>query len=60
MLVLHNMEQLEGNDDAARLLRAAKEEGDWRLCRELLRFLRSVDDSGESLRDACRQAGIVD
>ena len=28
---------------------------DWTLCRELLRFLHSVDASGEALREALEQ-----
>ncbi|EIN13398.1 RIC1-domain-containing protein [Punctularia strigosozonata HHB-11173 SS5] len=62
LLVLHTLEQLEGNarDDAARLLRSAQEAGEWKLCRELMRFLRSVDESGNLLREACEKAGILD
>ena len=53
LLVLHNLEQLdESNDDAIRLLRKAAEAKDWALCRELLRFLRSIDTSGHALRNA--------
>ncbi|KAH7883853.1 RIC1-domain-containing protein [Phlebopus sp. FC_14] len=53
LLVLHNLEQLnEDNDDAIRLLRSAIDAQDWQLCRELLRFLHSVDDSGMALRRA--------
>ncbi|KZV80378.1 RIC1-domain-containing protein [Exidia glandulosa HHB12029] len=60
LLVLHNLEQLdETNDDAIRLLKKAKESRDWDLCRQLLRFLRSIDDSGSSLRSALAGANIV-
>ncbi|KAF8528030.1 RIC1-domain-containing protein [Hysterangium stoloniferum] len=53
LLVLHNLEQLdEGNEDAIRLLRKAADVEDWVLCRELLRFLRSIDMSGRALRNA--------
>ncbi|KAF8592018.1 RIC1-domain-containing protein [Ramaria rubella] len=56
LLVLHNLEQLdEGNDDAIRLLRRAAAVEDWALCRELLRFLRSIDTSGQALRNALSQ-----
>ncbi|KAJ4499107.1 RIC1-domain-containing protein [Lentinula lateritia] len=60
LLVLHNLEQLdEKNVDAIRLLKSAMEEKDWQLCRELLRFLRSIDDSGVALRDALAQTGLA-
>ncbi|KIY65901.1 RIC1-domain-containing protein [Cylindrobasidium torrendii FP15055 ss-10] len=53
LLVLHNLEQLtEDNHDAIRLLRAAIAASNWQLCREILRFLHSVDDTGNALRDA--------
>ncbi|KAJ3890952.1 RIC1-domain-containing protein [Lentinula edodes] len=61
LLVLHNLEQLdEKNVDAIRLLKIAMDEKDWQLCRELLRFLRSIDDSGVALRDALAQTGLVE
>ncbi|KAJ3881237.1 ribosome control protein 1 [Lentinula edodes] len=61
LLVLHNLEQLdEKNVDAIRLLKIAMDEEDWQLCRELLRFLRSIDDSGVALRDALAQTGLVE
>lgn len=60
LLVLHNLEQLdETNEDAIRLLKKAKDARDWDLCRQLLRFLRSIDDSGNSLRSALTSANIV-
>ena len=46
--------------DAIRLLRCAMEAEDWQLCRELLRFLRSIDDTGEALRSAVRETGLLD
>ncbi|KAE9385994.1 RIC1-domain-containing protein, partial [Gymnopus androsaceus JB14] len=61
LLVLHNLEQLdEKNVDAIRLLKSAMEGKDWQLCRELLRFLRSIDDSGAALRSALAQTGLVE
>ncbi|KAJ3856637.1 RIC1-domain-containing protein [Lentinula lateritia] len=61
LLVLHNLEQLdEKNVDAIRLLKSAMEEEDWQLCRELLRFLRSIDNSGVALRDALAQTGLME
>jgi hypothetical protein len=60
LLVLHNLEQLdEDNDDAVRLLKGAVEGKDWQLCRELLRFLHSIDDTGTALRDALSKTGLV-
>ncbi|KAJ3871068.1 RIC1-domain-containing protein, partial [Lentinula edodes] len=57
---LKTAEQLdEKNVDAIRLLKSAMEEKDWQLCRELLRFLRSIDDSGVALRDALAQTGLA-
>ncbi|KAG7099576.1 hypothetical protein E1B28_001406 [Marasmius oreades] len=65
LLVLHNMEQLdENNDDAIRLLNSAVDAKDWQLCREILRFLRSIDESGAALRHALTETnldgGLVD
>ncbi|KAH9050489.1 RIC1-domain-containing protein [Lactarius hengduanensis] len=56
LLVLHSLEQLDtGHDDAFRLLRSAVAAKDWQLCRELLRFLHSMDDSGAVLKEALAQ-----
>jgi hypothetical protein len=62
LLVLHNLEQLdsESNTEAVRLLQRAVAAKDWTLCKELLRFLRSIDDSGEALKSAVAKAGISD
>lgn len=60
LLVLHNLEQLdENNADAVRLLKSAVDGKDWQLCRELLRFLHSIDDTGEALRNALRETKIL-
>ncbi|KAG6891075.1 hypothetical protein C0995_014164 [Termitomyces sp. Mi166 len=60
LLVLHNLEQLdENNDDAVRLLQKAVDGKDWQLCRELLRFLHSVDDTGTALRTALSKTNVV-
>ena len=60
LLVLHNLEQLgEDNDDAVRLLKSAVEGKDWQLCRELLRFLHSIDDTGAALRSALSKTSVV-
>ncbi|PFH54758.1 hypothetical protein AMATHDRAFT_72525 [Amanita thiersii Skay4041] len=61
LLVLHSMEQSgENNDNAVRLLRKALEAKDWQLCRDLLRFLQSMDDTGKALQFAVSQVGIID
>lgn len=61
LLVLHNLEQLDiGHGDSIRLLRSAMGAQDWQLCRELLRFLRSIDDSGHALRTAIKETGLID
>ncbi|KAH7927372.1 RIC1-domain-containing protein [Leucogyrophana mollusca] len=60
LLVLHNLEQLdEDNNDAVRLLQSAVDAQDWQLCRELLRFLHSIDDTGKSLKHALTQTSLV-
>ncbi|KAM0787921.1 hypothetical protein ACM66B_006127 [Microbotryomycetes sp. NB124-2] len=53
LLVLHNLEPPEkSGEDTVRLLRAAMQAGEWTLCRELLRFLFSLDPSGLILKTA--------
>jgi hypothetical protein len=60
LLVLHSLEQLdESNQDAIRLLARAHESQDWQLCHELLRFLHSIDDSGNALRQALTSTNIM-
>ncbi|KAG6844276.1 hypothetical protein H0H87_008225 [Tephrocybe sp. NHM501043] len=60
LLVLHNLEQLDNdNDDAVRLLQSAVDGKDWQLCRELLRFLHSVDDTGAALRNALSKTNVI-
>ncbi|KAJ7275450.1 RIC1-domain-containing protein [Mycena haematopus] len=61
LLVLHNLEQLdEKHNDVIRLLESAVETKDWQLCRELLRFLRSVDDTGTALHNALERVNLQD
>lgn len=61
LLVLHNLEQLDENSsDAIRLLRNAVQAKDWQLCRELLRFLHSIDDTGAALRNALAETDVLD
>lgn len=42
-----------------RLLQSAIGAKDWQLCRELLRFLRSIDESGAALRAAVTETNLV-
>jgi len=61
LLVLHNLEQLDENsNDAIRLLQSAINAKDWQLCRELLRFLHSIDDTGAALKKALTKTNVVD
>ncbi|KDQ20395.1 hypothetical protein BOTBODRAFT_26402 [Botryobasidium botryosum FD-172 SS1] len=60
LLVLHNLEQLdESNSDGIRLLRRAIGAKDWTLCKELLRFFRSIDDTGEALTHALKSTDLL-
>ncbi|KAI9847896.1 MAG: hypothetical protein M1830_007318, partial [Pleopsidium flavum] len=53
LLVLHTFEELNSSSQQlVRLLRRAKEEQDWDLCKELARFLMALDESGTTLREA--------
>jgi len=58
LLVLHNLEQLDDNSEAIRLLNKALYAEDTQLCREVLRFLHSIDDSGVALREALTQTSL--
>ncbi|KAF9519786.1 hypothetical protein BS47DRAFT_1287937 [Hydnum rufescens UP504] len=59
LLVLHNLEQLdETHADVIRLLRRALEAPDWVLCRELMHFLRSIDETGAALEQALVEVGM--
>lgn len=59
LLVLHNLEQLDGgHTHAGRLLTSAVEASDWQLCRELVRFLHSIDESGGALRHVLAQTDL--
>ncbi len=63
LLVLHNLEQLDENShDAVRLLKGTVDQKEWQLCRQLLRFLHSIDETGAALRNALSQVdlGLMD
>ncbi|KAE8270290.1 hypothetical protein A4X09_0g2059 [Tilletia walkeri] len=60
LLVLHTLEPPEESTlYSAKLLQRAMERSDWRLCRDLMRFLSSVDEDGQALAMAVQQAGIL-
>lgn len=59
LLVLHNLETLEKSQEyTVRLLTVARREGWHRLCKDLLRFTRSLDDDGRALRAVIEQAEL--
>ncbi|KAH9937401.1 RIC1-domain-containing protein [Fomitopsis serialis] len=62
LLVLHGLDQLDADGvggDAVRLLRSAITVKDWQLCREILRFLHFIDETGGALRKALSEADVV-
>lgn len=59
LLILNTLEEGEGgSEQCTRLLLKAQEMGDWDLCKELVRFLMALDETGEELRRAVQQMGI--
>lgn len=59
LLVLHTLDELEGSSgQLVTLLRRARGEGDWLLCKELARFLMALDASGKTLREALEEVGL--
>jgi RAB6A-GEF complex partner protein 1 len=59
LLVLHTLDELgSSSSQLVALLRRARAEGDWDLCRELARFLMALDGSGETLRKALEEVGL--
>ena len=61
LLVLHTLEQLDDSQgDAVRLLRSAMASKEEQLCKDILRFIRSIDESGTALRTVVRDAGILE
>ncbi|SCV72828.1 BQ2448_4365 [Microbotryum intermedium] len=60
LLVLHNLEPLEqSGKDTVGLLKACMSNGEWTLCRELLRFLYSLDRSGGILHAALEEGSAL-
>ncbi|WVF67677.1 hypothetical protein IAT40_002436 [Kwoniella sp. CBS 6097] len=60
LLVLHGLEGLDDVEDTIRLLRQAIKAKEFHLCKELLRFLHSIDESGTALRAAIEKVGIIE
>ncbi|CED84934.1 WD40 repeat protein [Phaffia rhodozyma] len=59
LLVLHHLEQLaDASIDTVRIIRAAMRVGEWNLCKDLLRFLHSADESGALLIKAIESLGL--
>lgn len=57
--MLHNVQQLEETiEDAVRLLSQVIEAKNWDIGKDLLRFLRSIDEEGEALKGVLRQVGL--
>ncbi|KAI0786104.1 RIC1-domain-containing protein [Abortiporus biennis] len=60
LLVLHNLEQLEDRHaEVVKLLRTAISCKEWQICRDLLRFLHSIDETGEVLRTALEESHLL-
>ncbi|KAK4690054.1 RAB6A-GEF complex partner protein 1, partial [Tremellales sp. Uapishka_1] len=59
LLVMHSQEDDEDTVDTIRLLRKALDAGEFHLCKELLRFLHSIDESGKALQIAIEEIGIL-
>jgi hypothetical protein len=63
LLVLHTLEDEEGAKSSSRqvveLLKRAKDEGEWELCKELARFLRALDEDGSTLQKALEDVGLA-
>lgn len=59
LLVMHYLEEADDTPETVRLLRLAMAANEVQLCKELLRFLHSIDDSGAALRAAIDEVGIL-
>ncbi|KZT74904.1 RIC1-domain-containing protein [Daedalea quercina L-15889] len=62
LLVLHGLVQPDGDgvgEDAVRLLRSAIAVKNWQLCREILRFLHFIDETGDALRTALSEVNVI-
>ncbi|CAE6525588.1 unnamed protein product [Rhizoctonia solani] len=60
LIVLHTLNELgQTHEDVIRLLQMAIDEKEWPLCRDVLRFLQSADDTGLALRRAVAMSGLL-
>lgn len=61
LLVLHTLTpDLDQNiSDTVLLLGLAKEAANWRLCRDLLKYMRKMDEDGSALRRVVDAAGLL-
>jgi hypothetical protein len=60
LLVLHTLDELgSSSQQLIRLLRRAKDEMDWELCKDLARFLMALDESGDTLRAALAEVDLA-
>ncbi|ORX38232.1 RIC1-domain-containing protein [Kockovaella imperatae] len=59
LLVLQNLEELDDVKDTVRLLRLAMASKEYGLCKEVLRFLHSIDETGQALRQAISDVEIL-
>ncbi|KAG8748047.1 hypothetical protein FRC10_009799 [Ceratobasidium sp. 414] len=60
LLVLHTLDELdESHGDVIRLLEKAVDAKEWTLCRDILRFLQSVDESGSALHKAISTTNLL-
>jgi len=59
LLVLHTLAEINSDaPEVIRLLRAARQEQDWELCKELARFLMALDESGATLEKALQMMDL--
>ncbi|KAG8764188.1 hypothetical protein FRC11_000042 [Ceratobasidium sp. 423] len=60
LIVLHTLNELDqSHEDVIRLLQKAIDGKEWSLCRDVLRFLQSADDTGLALRRAVTLSGLL-
>lgn len=59
LLVLHTLAEISSDaPEVIQLLRMARREQDWELCKELARFLMALDESGATLEKALRMMDL--
>lgn len=59
LLILHTFEELSSSSEQlVRLLSRAKDEQDWKLCKELARFLTALDETGATLKEALEMVNL--